>query len=124
MKCFRHNEIDAVGICRACNKGLCVDCAADLGHSIACKGSCEQAAEATHDLVSRTIVTVRSQKRIRYLFPAFIIFMGLVALFYSLTSNEPINPVTLLGVGFLVFGFAMLAYVVMWARDVKRSLRA
>jgi hypothetical protein len=41
MKCFNHASVDAVSICKNCNKALCSECAVDTGHGIACKGECE-----------------------------------------------------------------------------------
>lgn len=43
MKCFGHPEIDAIGICRACGKGLCSKCFIDTGTGLACQGSCQKA---------------------------------------------------------------------------------
>lgn len=43
MKCFHHPGLEAVGICKVCGKGLCIGCAADLGHALACKGEHEAA---------------------------------------------------------------------------------
>ncbi len=37
MNCFNHPGVPAVGICKACQKGLCMECAVDLKHGIACK---------------------------------------------------------------------------------------
>ncbi len=37
MNCFNHPNVPAVGICKYCHKGLCMECAIDLGHGIACK---------------------------------------------------------------------------------------
>ena len=42
MNCFNHPNVPAVGICKACQKGLCKECAVDLGHGIACKGHHEE----------------------------------------------------------------------------------
>jgi hypothetical protein len=44
MKCFDHQDRDAVGICKSCNKGLCRQCAADLGNGLACLNRCEDRA--------------------------------------------------------------------------------
>ena len=41
MKCFTHHEADAVGVCKACGKGLCVACAVDLARGLACRDRCE-----------------------------------------------------------------------------------
>lgn len=41
MKCFNHKEIDAVGICKYCQKGLCHDCLVEMPYGITCQGRCE-----------------------------------------------------------------------------------
>jgi hypothetical protein len=53
MKCFYHPQLDAVAICKNCHKGLCADCAADLGNGVACKGHCEAEVLALLDLQQR-----------------------------------------------------------------------
>ncbi len=53
MKCFQHPQVDAVAICKNCHKGLCTDCAADLGNGVACKGRCEAEVAALSDLQQR-----------------------------------------------------------------------
>ena len=47
MRCFYHPEREAVGLCKACSKGLCTSCAVDLGHGIA------EAVTALHSLIAR-----------------------------------------------------------------------
>jgi hypothetical protein len=37
MKCYNHGELEAVGICVACGKALCVDCAISFDEIIHCK---------------------------------------------------------------------------------------
>jgi len=41
MKCYYHQYKDAIGVCKTCYRGLCQDCAVDVGNGIACKGKCE-----------------------------------------------------------------------------------
>ncbi len=53
MKCFYHNSIDAVGICKNCNRGVCSECAADLKNGIACKNRCESEVQAVNELINR-----------------------------------------------------------------------
>jgi hypothetical protein len=45
MKSFRHPELDALGTCKACCKGLCGTCFTETDGSsgLACKNSCEKA---------------------------------------------------------------------------------
>jgi hypothetical protein len=37
VNCFNHPDVPAVGICKYCQKGLCLECAVDLEHGIACR---------------------------------------------------------------------------------------
>ena len=53
MKCFYHPQTDAIGICKNCNKGLCQECAVDIGNGIACKARCEAEVRAINEIVSR-----------------------------------------------------------------------
>jgi hypothetical protein len=53
MKCFRHPQTDAVGSCKHCFKGLCVECARDTGVGLVCSDSCEQEVKSIHALVER-----------------------------------------------------------------------
>jgi hypothetical protein len=39
VKCFHHPSDDAVGLCKACGKGVCRACAVDLGEGLACANS-------------------------------------------------------------------------------------
>jgi hypothetical protein len=53
MKCFYHNVIDAVAICKNCSRGICQDCAAELLNGVACKNRCEDEVEAVNRLINR-----------------------------------------------------------------------
>ena len=57
MRCFAHQEQDAVGVCKSCQKGLCRECALDLGKGLACRASCE-------DDVRRLIQLIESNMRL------------------------------------------------------------
>jgi hypothetical protein len=37
MKCFYHNDVDAVGTCSQCGKGCCRECIEDIGGALLCK---------------------------------------------------------------------------------------
>lgn len=50
MKCFEHPELDAVGTCKQCSKGLCSTCAVDLAMGISCHGECRQLVSQTLNL--------------------------------------------------------------------------
>lgn len=53
MKCFNHEGVDAVAICKNCNKALCHACAVDVGNGVSCIGECEQQVRDLNELIRR-----------------------------------------------------------------------
>ncbi len=102
MRCFNHRDVDAVGICKVCQRGLCVACAADLAHGIACKGEHEAEAEALHGLIRRNLRVQGEAHKAWYVAPAFFAFMGIVFFSYGLREAGSGMPLYL-GGGFIVF---------------------
>lgn len=45
MNCYKHNDNSAIGICKYCMKGLCTECAVEIGNTLSCKNSCENQVE-------------------------------------------------------------------------------
>jgi hypothetical protein len=45
MNCYRHPDQPAVGICLVCGRGLCAECAVEIGPLIACRQRCETEVE-------------------------------------------------------------------------------
>ena len=112
MRCFVHRDKDAVGICRACGKGLCEDCAADLGHGLACKASCVERVELLNALNRRSATIYSSQKRYKYVMPLFFVAFGLILFLYcGVYYGQIISINSLTGLLMLAFG-AFLYYVV------------
>jgi hypothetical protein len=54
MHCYRHDPIPAVGICKACFKALCSECAVDVGNGLACRGECEQKVDELNQMWDRS----------------------------------------------------------------------
>lgn len=103
MKCFKHNDRDAVGICSACHKGLCPDCHVSVADSSSCRGGCEGRVEDAVSFVRRNIeiskriedeyiLIYRNRQRIA---GAWAMALGATALFFiykfvvSLSGDEP-----------------------------------
>jgi hypothetical protein len=104
VRCYIHSEHEAVGICKACGKGLCRDCAVDLGHGLACHGEHEQRVAAVEAMVSRAARVQKTAGRARYGTAAFLGFMGIVFTGYGLMQTGKDKFLILLGVGFLAYG--------------------
>lgn len=60
MRCFDHPDVEAVGLCKSCGKGLCVRCAHDLARGLACRDRCEQ---DVRDLIALTAHGLRTSAR-------------------------------------------------------------
>ncbi len=105
MKCYYHGEVDAVGTCKSCSKGLCRDCAIDLGKGLACE-CCKQDVTDLTTVIDRNIKVGSNFKNIRkngmvqfaflallggaflgtgiYYYETFSITMGSIFILYSL----------------------------------------
>jgi len=53
MRCFYHHDLDAVAACKNCGRGLCPDCASDVGDGLACRGRCEEEVRALNRVIAR-----------------------------------------------------------------------
>lgn len=117
MHCFTHHDQEAVGICRACGKGLCADCAVDLKHSISCRGACEQVAQEIHAQIIRSkVIQTEERKRLYLWLSTTWILMGIVCVMCGLMYPMLLGfagfmySVTYIGMGlpYLIFGLVLL----------------
>ena len=53
MKCFYHAQLDAVGSCKHCFRGVCVQCAKDSGFGIVCSTDCESEVKSIQAMLER-----------------------------------------------------------------------
>ena len=51
MNCFYHPEKPAIALCKSCGRGLCLDCAADIGDGLACMSRCEERARIINRMI-------------------------------------------------------------------------
>jgi len=107
MHCFVHTDRDAVGICKSCYKGLCVECAADLHHSLACKGTHEEAVERLQAMVSRAQRVQSTARFGRYVAPVFTGILGLVFVVYGFMIDRMHGLLFPLGLAFLLYSVAI-----------------
>lgn len=110
MKCFNHTDKDSVGICKACSKGLCLECATDLGHGLACKGVHETEVENVNTVISKNIDAIESAPKNALILPAFFLLFGLIFAGYGYFSKQGITGFSfILGIAFI--GFAIVTFV-------------
>jgi hypothetical protein len=111
MKCFYHQDRDAVGSCKSCGKGLCPECAVDLGKGLACRNRCEDDAKAVIALIEQNIkITARTaglvdfNKRARAAAYSFYFIMGSIFAGWGLTDPGRLVFLIILGACFNAYG--------------------
>lgn len=104
MNCFNHPDVSSIGICKACSKGICSDCATDLDHGIACKNKHEQQVEALNMIIEKSTKAYTDAPKNIFIAPVFYLFMGLVFAGFGYFSREGVTGLPfVLGMGFIVF---------------------
>ena len=135
MSCFYHHERNSVGGCKCCGKGLCAECAVDLGKGLACRGRCEDdvravislidqniklSAETTRLLDSRRKLTDSSRKA-GLGSAAFNLVTGSVFVAWGLTDRERFFFMIILGACFLAYGVFGLIQARRFTKDVPKD---
>ncbi len=123
MKCFRHPDIDAVGVCKACYKGVCRECAVDLGHSLACSLTCEEEARQVNAQILASRKSIMAQKKNSYLFPTFFGASGVVFFIFGLMSSDPFGLTTVFGIVFLLLSIVYFYTTWKWKQDLEQENR-
>jgi len=122
MKCFYHQEIDAVGVCRHCFKGICKECAVDFTDGIACKGTCEQKAMATTKMLEVHLTAQKGLNVTKFFGPIFIIIMGLTYCGWAWYCGELFNFTGMLGFVFLCAGIILLVHNLKYIKPHKNKI--
>lgn len=112
MNCFNHNNNPAVGVCKCCYRGLCRECASDLGHGIACKGKHETEVTSINMIIENNAKVYVSAAKNSSLTPILYLFMGFVFSGYALFSQSNASYfLMIMGCGFIIFG------IITWQRS-------
>ncbi|MFM9945255.1 MAG: hypothetical protein ACKVQB_08495 [Bacteroidia bacterium] len=116
MKCYNHHTHDAVGICKHCQKGICMDCVADTGGGLACKDSCRENVESLNRIVDRQVRMYGSSSqaiKMRTLFYiAFAVFFVLMG--FQMGQNQ------ILQIAFIAMGVLFLVMSLSTYRQQKK----
>jgi len=105
MKCFYHQAVDAVGICKNCQRGVCAGCAAERDGGLACRNRCEKQVDQVIMLIRRNIqVGVKSRPLSLLAFAVFVV--ALITLLYLAANEINGNVRTML---YVIAAFAFVA---------------
>ena len=80
MVCYYHPEKPAVGICKHCQRSLCIDCAAIVNDMLACKNRHEEPVRGLALVAERNILQAKS---VGSLYIRNAIFYCLVGLLFA-----------------------------------------
>lgn len=110
MHCYQHQDHEAVGICKACQKAVCTVCARDTSRGLACSDACVDEVSALNQIIDRSkqIYSIGTKSKLPatgilfyFFFAATFGGFGL----YPLTQEKSVEwfPLTM-GIGFFLFG--------------------
>ncbi|HEU6446911.1 MAG TPA: hypothetical protein VFV23_00550 [Verrucomicrobiae bacterium] len=110
MKCFYHPQIEAVAICKNCGKGLCFECASDVGNGVACKGKCESEVQALNEqlLRNRTMHLKSSEAHMKS--TIFLSMIGFFFVGFSFYMHDKFSFAFILPAGVIFLVVALLFY--------------
>jgi hypothetical protein len=112
MDCYYHHEVNAVGICKNCHKGICAECAGDTGNGLACRGECEQAVQYLNAYVQKNIDMMTRVGPLQSFYARMYRFIGaglgaIGAMLMALGMSRPRGDLVLLSSLLLVFGIVI-----------------
>ena len=110
MKCFNHNDQESVGICKGCNKAVCVSCAIDTGRGLSCSEVCSKEIAEQNQIVDKSKQiygigknpTLMPTGLLLYFFFGFA-FSGF-GVYQSMRVGSSQWFLLVMGIGFLVIG--------------------
>jgi len=112
VKCFNHSEVDAVGLCKSCGRGLCHECVSDVGMSISCKHRCEADVAVLNELVQRGRTVYHKTSRTYLRTGIFTLLLGAVFFLIGISSMLNSRPnFFLMVVGGLFVGWGISYFI-------------
>ena len=111
MRCFNHPEVEAIGVCKSCQRGLCRECATDLGHGLACMGKHEEDVNTLNSILNQSAKIYAVTPKTRNAAPLFYGFMGIAFAGFGLIKGNGMTDFSfVLGLGFVVFALYIYVY--------------
>ncbi len=55
MRCYYHRDLESIGTCKNCTKGICPKCALECDSGLACSNECERRIKLIDNAVDRSI---------------------------------------------------------------------
>lgn len=110
MYCYQHQNNNALGMCKYCQKAVCASCAKDTGKGLVCSANCEQELSEINQIMDRSklIYNINKKSKLPASGVLFHLFFGLMFSSFGLIplakGDEPSWFLVIMGSGFLLFG--------------------
>lgn len=105
MNCYYHPDKPAIGLCKYCQRGLCLECSVNAGDSLACRGLHEEQVRGMEALMKQNIL---QSKRVGSDYLRNTIFYGVVGLLFTAFGISQLRWLGLQAVVYLTIGLALL----------------
>jgi len=105
MVCYYHPNLPAIGLCKHCQRGLCLDCATLVKDVLACKDRHEG---QVHELLELSKQNILKSKRAGSDYVRNTIFYGSVGVLLTIFGASQIKWLGLQAVVYAVIGLALL----------------
>lgn len=73
MNCYRHPSRPAIGSCKACSKGLCLECAHDTKNGLACVDTCIEEVKRLYRITDLSLVLMEKYLQPRTGLPRLVL---------------------------------------------------
>lgn len=112
MHCYGHQDHEAIGICKTCQKAVCATCAKDTGRGIACSDVCVKEISEVNQIIDRSkqIYSIGTGSNSKLPATGIMFNLFFAAVFggfglFPLTQNRNVEWFLLImGIGFFLFG--------------------
>src|SRR5689334_2123015 len=105
MNCYYQQEKADIGLCKYCQRGLCSDCAAHAGDSLACKNLHEEQVRSMELLLQKNMLQA---KRVGSDYLRNAIFYGSVGILFTAFGASQLKWLGLQAAVYLLIGLALL----------------
>lgn len=113
MKCFYHEQRDAVALCKSCHRGLCPDCVSDVPPGVACREKCEDEVRAVNCMLEQGKRSFRANRKLLRSaavvpFVFGVVFLGWGGVLIKDSNNG--SAIVPLGIGILMLFWAITTF--------------
>lgn len=109
MKCTYHPNVEAIGVCINCGKGLCTECKVTLVEKLYCQSCADKVFISSSNSDTEESASY-------YILPVFFgLLCGVIAFFLNNNYKKNLNRAkNMLGLGIIITIIAALIFLVPW----------